>query len=143
MPHLESWAEAGDRFALPAIGRNEVLWVDARSFEEVGRTKVQGQPVFAVARPDGRHVWVNFAPPSNGVVQVLDSLSGEIVKELRPGPAVLHMEFTPRGHEVWVSVRDANVVQVYDTRKFELKAEIPARSPSGIFFAARAHRTGL
>lgn len=143
MPHLESWAVAGERLVLPAVGRHEVLWVDIRSFEEVRRTKVHGQPVFAVARPGGRHVWVNFAHPHNDVVQVLDSLDGRIVAELKPGPAVLHMEFTPRGHEVWVSVRDSNVVQIYDARTFEKKAEIPASDPSGIFFTSRAHQTGL
>jgi protein NirF len=88
-------------------------------------------------------VWVNFAHPHNDVVQVLDSLDGRIVAELKPGPAVLHMEFTPRGHEVWVSVRDSNVVQIYDARTFEKKAEIPALDPSGIFFTSRAHQTGL
>jgi protein NirF len=143
MPHLESWAVAGERLVLPAVGRHEVLWVDLRTFEEVGRTIVHGQPVFAVARPDGRHVWVNFAHPHNDVIQVIDSLTGTILKELKPGPAVLHMEFTPRGNEVWVSVRDRDQVQVYDARTFEKKAEIEARSPSGIFLAARAHRTGL
>ena len=74
---------------------------------------------------------------------MIDSLDGRIVKEFKPGPAVLHIEFTPRGNEAWVSVRDSNVVQVYDTRSFEKKAEIDARSPSGIFLAARAFRTGL
>ena len=143
MPHLEGWALAGERFALPAIGRHEVLWMDARSFEEVGRTAVHGQPVFAVARPDGRQVWVNFAHPDNDTVQVIDTLSGEIVHELKPGPAVLHMEFAPRGNEVWISVRDGNRIDVYDTASFEKIAEIPAESPSGIFFTARAHRTGL
>jgi protein NirF len=143
MPHLESWALAGDRFVLPAIGRHELLWVDARTFAEVGRTKVHSQPVFAVARPDGRHVWVNFAHPANDTIQVVDTLSGEVVKEWKPGPAVLHIEFTPRGHEVWVSVRDANVVHVYDTRTFEKKGEIAAQSPSGIFLSSRAFRTGL
>ncbi|MEQ1670929.1 MAG: cytochrome D1 domain-containing protein, partial [Hyphomicrobium sp.] len=143
MPHLESWALAGERFVLPAIGRHEVLWVDSRSFEETNRTAVHGQPVFAIARPDGRHVWVNFAHPLNDTIQVIDSVSGAIVKEWKPGPAVLHMEFTPRGHEVWVSVRDANVVHVYDAQSFEKKAEIAANSPSGIFLASRAHRVGL
>ena len=143
MPHLEGWALAGERFALPAIGRHEVLWMDARSFEEVGRTAVHGQPVFAVARPDGRQVWVNFAHPDNDTVQVIDTLSGDIVHELKPGPAVLHMEFAPRGNEVWISVRDGNRIDVYDTASFEKIAEIPAESPSGIFFTARAHRTGL
>lgn len=143
MPHLEGWALAGDRFALPAIGRHEVLWMDARSLDEVGRSAVHGQPVFAVAQPGGRRVWVNFAHPDNDTVQVLDSVSGEIIHELKPGPAVLHMEFTPRGHEVWISVRDANRIDVYDTATFEKLAEIEAETPSGIFFTARAHRTGL
>jgi protein NirF len=143
MPHLEGWALAGERFVLPAIGRHEVLWIDARSLEETGRTATHGQPVFAVARPDGRQVWVNFAHPLNDTVQVIDTPSGEVLKTLKPGPAVLHMEFTPRGHEVWISVRDAGRIDVYDARSFEKKAEIPADSPSGIFFTARAHRTGL
>jgi protein NirF len=143
MPHLEGWALAGDRFVLPAVGRHEVLWLDARTLTETGRTRTHGQPVFAVARPDGRQVWVNFAHPLNDTVEVIDTLSGEVVHTLKPGPGVLHMEFAPRGHEVWVSVRDADRIDVYDTRTFEKRGEIPARSPSGIFFTARAHRIGL
>jgi protein NirF len=143
MPHLEGWALAGERFVLPAVGRHEVLWIDSRSLEEVGRTKTHGQPVFAVARPDGQQVWVNFAHPLNDTVEIIDTPSGEVIHRLTPGPAVLHMEFTPRGHEVWVSVRDAGRVDIYDTHSFEKLGEIAAENPSGIFFTARAHRTGL
>lgn len=143
MPHLEGWAQAGGEFVLPAVGHHQVLWVDADSFAETGRTQTHGQPVFAMARPDGRQVWVNFAHPLNDTIQVIDSVSKQVIHELTPGPAVLHMEFTPRGHEVWVSVRDAGRVLVYDTRTFEQLAAIEAVSPSGIFFTARAHRTGL
>ena len=143
MPHLEGWALAGDRFVLPAVGHHEVLWVDSRSLKEVARTPVYGQPVFAVARPDGRFVWVNFAHPLNDRVQVIDTLTGKVVKEILTGPATLHMEFAPRGAEVWISVRDENKVKIYDTRSFEQIGEIAADSPSGIFFTARAHRTGL
>ena len=143
MPHLEGWALAGDRFVLPAVGHHEVLWVDSRSLKEVARTPVYGQPVFAVARPDGRFVWVNFAHPLNDRVQVIDTLTGKVVKEILTGPATLHMEFAPRGAEVWISVRDEDKVKIYDTRSFEQIGEIAADSPSGIFFTARAHRTGL
>ncbi|GAB4361670.1 MAG: heme d1 biosynthesis protein NirF [Kiloniellaceae bacterium] len=143
MPHLEGWALAGDRFVLPAVGHHEVLWVDTRTLQEIGRTKTHGQPVFAVARPDGQQVWVNFAHPLNDTVEVIDAPSGEVIHRLVPGPAVLHMEFTPRGHEVWVSVRDAGRVDIYDTRSFAKIGEIAAENPSGIFFTARAHRTGL
>jgi protein NirF len=44
---------------------------------------------------------------------------------------------------VWISVRDADVVQVYDTTSFALLAELPVEKPSGIFFTARSGRTGL
>jgi protein NirF len=143
MPHLEGWASAGDVLVLPAVGRHELLLVDRRTWQENGRIAVHGQPVFAVVRPDGRQVWVNFAHPDNGVVQVIDVPTREVVRELRPGPAVLHLEFTPRGEQVWLSVRDADRIEVYDTRTFERLAALDAEKPSGIFFTARAHRIGL
>ncbi len=143
MPHLEGWALAGDKFILPAVGHPELLALDAVTFKEAGRVKVHSQPVFAIARPDGRQVWVNFAHPKNDTVQVVDVPSLKVVHEFKPGPAVLHMEFTPRGHEVWVSVRDADRVDIYDARSFEKRGELSLRKPSGIFFAARATRTGL
>ncbi|MGX9352393.1 cytochrome D1 domain-containing protein [Shimia sp. W99] len=143
MPHLEGWAHTGNEFVLPAVGHHEVLWINSETLEESGRTQTYGQPVFAMARPDGRHVWVNFAHPLNDTIQVIDTVSKEIIHEFKPGPAVLHMEFTPRGNEVWISVRDAGKVMIYDTHSFEKLREIDADSPSGIFFTARAHRTGL
>jgi protein NirF len=143
MPHLEGWARAGDHIFLPAIGRHEVLVLDPRTWKEAGRIAVHGQPVFAVARPDGRQVWVNFAHPRNDTVQVIDVPSMKIVHEFKPGKAVLHMEFTPRGEQVWVSVRDVGQVNVYDTETFRKMTALPAEKPSGIFLSARAHRTGL
>lgn len=142
MPHLEGWAQAGAKILLPAVGRHELLALDTESFRESGRVAVAGQPVFAVCRPDGRQAWVNFAHPDNDRIQVVDIPTLAIVHEMKPGPAVLHLEFTPRGHEVWVSVRDADRIDVYDTRTFAKVAELPAEKPSGIFFTARAHRTG-
>lgn len=143
MPHLEGWAVAGNRIVLPAVGSHELLWAEVGTFAEIGRTPVHSQPVFAVARPDGRQVWVNFAHPDNDVLQVVDSQTFQVVKEWKAGPAVLHIEFTPRGNEAWVSVRDLNKVQIYDAHTFEKKAELDAKSPSGIFMSARAHRTGF
>jgi protein NirF len=142
MPHLEGWAAVGDRLLLPAIGHHELIGIDLRDFTEAGRVATYGQPVFAVARPDGRYVWVNFAHPLNDTIEIVDTLSMKVVRRFAPGPAVLHMEFTPRGNEVWVSIRDAVRVDVYDAATFARKAAIPARKPSGIFFTARATRIG-
>ncbi|MEJ2175315.1 MAG: cytochrome D1 domain-containing protein [bacterium] len=143
MPHLRGWAVAGRLAFLPAIGRHEVLVVDTETWREAGRVKVHGQPVFAVAQPGGRQVWVNFAFPKNGVVQVIDVPSLSVVKELQPGRAVLHLEFAPRGEQVWISSRDDNAVVVYDTARYAELVRIPAERPSGIFFTARALMTGF
>jgi protein NirF len=143
MPHLEGWAIAGRLAYVPAIGHHEVLVVDTDSWTEVAHIPVAGQPVFVIARPDGRHVWVNFALPDNGTVQVIDTESRTTMRTLQPGKAVLHMEFTPRGEHVWLSARDDDRVLVYDTATFERLAELPADKPSGIFFAARAFRMGF
>jgi len=63
MPHLEGWAVAGDTVFVPAIGKHEVLVIDKRSWKLIKAIPVAGQPVFVMARPDGRQVWVNFAMP--------------------------------------------------------------------------------
>ncbi|MFO1352429.1 MAG: cytochrome D1 domain-containing protein [Gammaproteobacteria bacterium] len=143
MPHLRGWAIAGGYAFVPAIGRHEVLVIDMATWQEAGRIAVHGQPVFVMARPDGREVWVNFAHPLNDTVQVIDAPSRAIVATLTPGQAVLHMEFTPRGETVWISVRDEDRVEVYDTASHARIAALAVDKPSGIFMTARAHKIGL
>ena len=143
MPHLEGWAMTDDYVFLPSVGRNNVLVVNRRNWKKIKTIAVHGQPVFVMARPDGRQVWVNYAYPKNNTVQVIDTEKLKIVKTLKPGKAVLHMEFTPRGEHVWVSARDAEKVTVYDTATFNAITTLPMEKPSGIFFTNRAHRIGL
>jgi protein NirF len=143
MPHLEGWAMAGDYAFMPAVGHHSVLVVNRRDWSEVARIPVHGQPIFVMASPDQHAVWVNFAYPDNDTLQIIDVDTLEIADELKPGPAVLHMEFTPRGEHIWVSVRDANEVHIYDAYSLERLGRLDVESPSGIFFTARAHRIGL
>lgn len=143
MPHLEGWAMAGDSLFLPAVGHHAILVVDRRTWKQVAQIPVHGQPVFAVARPDGRQVWVNFALPDNDTVQVIDVQTLQVAHTLKPGKGVLHMEFAPRGETLWLSVRDADQVQIYDTHTMKQLGSIEAVKPSGIFFTARAHKIGL
>ncbi|MBI3711553.1 MAG: protein nirF [Burkholderiales bacterium] len=143
MPHLRGWAIAGRYAYVPAIGRHEVLIVDTESWQEVGRVAVAGQPVFVMARPDGKQIWVNFAFPDNGQVNVIDVESRQVIKTLTPGKAILHMEFTPRGEAVWISARDDHRVMVIATDDFTTRQVLQADSPSGIFFTSRAARIGF
>jgi len=143
MPHLEGWAIADSTAFVPAVGHHQVLAADMENWELVDRIPVHGQPVFVMASPDNRQIWVSFAHPRNDVIQVLDSQTHEIIRTLEPGKSVLHMEFTPRGEEIWVSARDSNRITVYNTRTLEKVATLEANSPSGIFFTSRAHSLGL
>lgn len=143
MPHLEGWATAGDKVFMPAVGQYEVLVANKNSWQQVGRIPVHGQPVFVMARPDQKQMWVNFAHPRNDTIQVIDVETMKVIKTLKPGKAVLHMEFTPRGEQVWMSVRDEDRVDIVDTDTFEVITSIKADKPSGIFFTNRAHKIGL
>lgn len=142
MPRLDYWSVGNERAYVPAVGRREVLVIDMRDWREAGRIAVAGQPVFVIARPDGRELWVNFAPPDDDRVQVIDVLTRQVVRTLKPGRGVLHMEFTPRGEACWLSVNGENRVDVYDTASVARIAALPADKPDGIFFTARAHRLG-
>jgi len=143
MPHLRGWSIAGDYAFLPAIGLHEVLVADNRSWQEAARVPVYGQPVFVMAEPSGRRVWVNFAFPHNDTVQVIDVPTMQVIRTLKPGRAILHMEFTARGDAVWLSSRDDDKLVVIDTATFQTRRELPAANPSGIFFSWRAGRMGM
>jgi protein NirF len=143
MPHLEGWTVTDDLVFIPAIGQHQVLVMDKHTQQLVKRIPVAGQPVFVMAQPDGRQVWVNFAFPDNQKLQIIDVKNLTVKKELSPGKAVLHLEFTPRGEQVWVAVRDDNQVVVYDTESFAEIARLPADKPSGVFFSNRANKIGL
>ena len=86
---------------------------------------------------------MNFAFPRNDVVQVIDVAEMKVLKALRPGRTVLHLEFTPRGEQAWISSRDDDVVVVYDTASFAETARLAAEKPSGIFLTSRAAMTGF
>lgn len=142
MPHLRGWGAAGGRLYLPAIGRHEILVVNATTWQEEARIATAGQPVFVMAQPDGRQVWVNFAVPDNGLVQVIDTETLTVRQTLAPGHGILHMEFTPRGEAVWLSARDDDKVVMIDTRTLQPTGSLSLPKPSGIFFTHRSGRIG-
>ncbi|PMY55245.1 MULTISPECIES: cytochrome D1 domain-containing protein [Pseudomonas] len=142
MPHLEGWAVADNQAFVPAVGRHQVLVMDSRTWQQTAAIPVAGQPVFVTSRPDGRQLWVNFAYPDNDRVQVIDTETRAVVADLRPGPAVLHMEFTARGDQLWLSLRDGDQVQVWDPYSLKQLSTLPATAPSGIFFSSRAQKMG-
>lgn len=143
MPHLEGWSATGGLTLIPGVGEHVVHVLDNARWQMMQRIQVLGQPVFIVMRPDNRQAWVNFAFPDNGKVQVIDIESMQVIRTLDVGPGVLHMEFTPRGEQIWISVRDRDQVQVWDPYALKPIATLPSQAPSGIFMSSRAARMGL
>ena len=129
---------------LPAVGRHELLLSTAAPGRRSARIPVHGQPVFAVARPDGRQVWVNFAHPANDVVQVIDVPSRAVAADAQPGqgraPPRVHARAASRSGS-----RRATPTRSWSTTppRATVLREIPADKPSGIFFTARANRIGF
>ena len=141
MPHLEGWALMGDRFLLPAVGRNELLAVDAARFVEIGRSRYTGSRCSPSRAPTAaRRGSTSPSEERHHPDRRWPVAQRRARAEARPRRAA-HGIY-PRGHEVWVSVRDADRVDVYDARSFEKVGEVAAQKPSGIFFTARAHRIG-
>ncbi|HCA00341.1 MAG TPA: protein nirF, partial [Pseudomonas sp.] len=40
--------------------------MDSQKWQQTAAIDVAGQPIFVMARPDARQIWVNFAHPDNG-----------------------------------------------------------------------------
>ena len=119
----------GATLFLPAIGRHEVLVVDRGTGREVG--------AHPGARPAGVRDGAARRAARVGQLRAAAQRhrAGDrrgrraLLETLAPGRAVLHLEFTPRGEQVWISARDDDRVVVYDTATFDAIAELAGREP--------------
>lgn len=143
IPHLKGWALAGDLAFLPALKKEVALVYSTRDWTPLPPIPISGTALYTVARPDRRQVWVDIVGKNGDLVDVIDVAEMRVVRTIRPGPGATHPQFTPKGDAAYVSVMDGGRVVVYDTATFEIIKEFPARRPSGIFFADRAHRFGM
>ena len=143
IPHLKGWAVAGDLAFLPALKREVALVYSTRDWSPVATVPISGTALYTVARPDRRQVWVDIVGKNGDRVDVIDVGEMRVTRTLEPGPGATHPQFTPKGDAAYISLMDGGKVIVYDTATFQVIREFPARRPSGIFFADRAHRFGM
>lgn len=143
VPHLGGWAIANNLLFAPVVGEERLALYEVGTWKFLKSIDLAGTPMFAMASPDGRHVWVNFSGANHRFLQVIDALTLEVVKTLEIGDRVFHMAFTPKGKNIYVSCYKENKVVVLDTKTFQKIGEISVLSPSGIFSTVRAHILGL
>jgi protein NirF len=143
VPHLGGWAIANNCLFAPVVGEERLGVYEVGTWRLLKSIDLAGTPMFAMASPDGRQIWVNFSGPNHRFLQVIDSLKLEVIKTLEIGERVLHMGFSPKGKHIYVSCYKEDKVAVLDTKSFEKIREVPVKSPSGIFSTVRAHILGM
>jgi protein NirF len=144
LPHMASWAVAGEHIFVPLVGRAELGVLDRRTFAFQRTIPLRGHPVYAVSAPAEDEVWVSFSGEADDAfVQVIDAEELAVTRTLEVGPRIYHMDFTPRGSHLLVSANKAERLFLIDTSTYAVVDEQPLRSPSGVFGPWRAYRIGL
>jgi protein NirF len=144
LPHLASWAVAGDSIFVPLVGEGRLAVLDRKSFEFRQSIPLRGHPVYAVRSPTEREVWVSFSgEEDDAYVQVIDVERLDVVDTIELAGRIYHMDFTPRGSHVLVSANRANKLLLVNAETREIEDVQELNSPSGIFGVWRAFRIGL
>ncbi len=133
IPHFGFWSLSKDRIFIPAVGDNAVMVYD-RNFNFIKNIKMQGLPVFTSLSPDKRYLAVTFSGKDFPTIQIVDTKTLKIIKTFTFKGKVLHLRWSNLDNSLYVSVNDANKVNVIDTREWFLEREIfQVKRPSGIF----------
>jgi protein NirF len=144
LPHLASWAVAGDRIFVPLVGEKRLAVLDRASFEFQRSIALRGHPVYAIRSPTEREIWVSFSGEGDDAyVQVIDAERLTVTDTIELAERIYHMDFTPRGSHVLVSANRANKLLLVNATTHEIEDSQELDSPSGIFGVWRAFRIGL
>lgn len=144
LPHMASWAVAGDSVFVPLVGEPRMVVLDRATWAFKKSVPVRGHPVYSVAAPTGREVWVSFSgEPHDAFIEVIDAVTLEVKKSIEVGGRIYHLDFTPRGSHVLVSANKANRLALVDATTYAVVDQETVNSPSGVFGAWRAFRIGL
>ena len=133
VPHFGFWSLSEDKTFIPAVGDNAVMVYDA-NFKFIKNVEMQGLPVFTSLSPDKKYLAVTFSGKDFPTIQILDTKTLKIIKTFTFKGKVLHVRWSQEYPQLYVSVNDANQINVIDTREWFLEREIfQVKAPSGIF----------
>jgi len=133
VPHFGFWSLSDDKTFIPAVGDNKVLVYDNK-FNFIKSVEMKGLPVFTSLSPDKKYLAVTFSGKDFPTIQILDTKTLKIVKTFTFKGKVLHVRWSKEYPKLYVSVNDANQVNVIDSNEWFLEREIfQIKHPSGIF----------
>jgi protein NirF len=133
VPHFGFWSLSKDKTFIPAVGDNKVMVYD-NNFKFIKNIEVKGLPVFTALSPDKKYLAVTFSGKEFPTIQIIDTKNLKIIKEFTFKGKILHVRWSNLDSKLYVSVNDANQVNVIDTDEWFLEREIfQVEHPSGIF----------
>jgi protein NirF len=140
VPHFGFWSLSKKRTFIPAVGDNAVMVYD-NHFKFIQNIKTQGLPVFTSLSPDQKHLAVTYSGKDFPTIQIIDTHTLKIIKTFTFNGKVLHVRWSQKYPELYVSINDANQVNVIDTEGWYVQREIyQVEHPSGIFLYNSAHK---
>lgn len=143
MPHMGSWASAGEKIFVAAPGEHKLHVIDAGTFAYSHSIDLIGDGVYTVVHPFMKEVWVTFSGDVDGKIQIIDTRTEKTIRVLETGKKVYHLAFTPRGERAFISANQSNELFEVRTIDYKITRKIPMNSPSGIFGVWRAWQIGL
>jgi len=133
VPHFGFWSLSDDKMFIPVVGNNVVMVYD-KDFKFIKNIKMQGLPVFTSLSPDKKYLAVTFSGKDFPTIQIVDTKTLKIIKTFTFKGKVLHVRWSNFDPSLYVSVNDANQVNVINTNDWFLEREIfQIQHPSGIF----------
>ncbi len=144
LPHMASWAVAGDKVFVPLVGEKRLVVLDRETWSFVQSIPVRGHPVYAVRTPSEQEIWVSFSGEADdSFVQVIDTQTLAVKKTIELGGRIYHMDFSPRGAYALITANRDNKLFLVNANTYKIEDEETLESPSGIFGVWRAFRIGL
>ena len=133
VPHFGFWSLSDEKTFIPAVGDNAVMVYDNK-FNFIKNIEMKGLPVFTALSPDKKYLAVTFSGKDFPTIQIVDTQSLKIIETFTFNGKVLHVRWSNKDDYLYVSVNDANQVNVINTKEWFLEREIfHIKHPSGIF----------
>ena len=127
MPHLEGWAKAGDLLFLPAVGRHELLVVDARDWR--GRPHCRARPAGLRGRAPGWPAGLGqLRAPTERYRTGHRRAVARHHTNAHSGQGGDAPRVQPAQRARRISVRDEDRVDVYDAARFTRRPQFPPTS---------------
>jgi YVTN family beta-propeller protein len=121
-PHEAFFTPDGRELWVTVRGENYVSVIDPALVKETRRIEMANGPGMTVFGPDGRYGFVcsSFTPE----LAVVDVASHQVIQRLpQASPFCPNIAVTPENDEVWITLKDAGKMQVFDAKPpFEQKS---------------------